>query len=106
MRRAPVRFGEGSEGSPAVSREPRAGIRRVSGALLTTKTSDRQIGGMDIAVLGPVQVNGSARGLSPRDRVVLAALVAEYDIAVSQDTLADALWGDSPPSSATKIVQG
>ena len=61
---------------------------------------------MDIAVLGPLQVNGSARGLSHRDRVVLAALVAEYGIAVSRDALADALWGDFPPSSATKVVQG
>ena len=61
---------------------------------------------MDIAVLGPLEVNGSARRLSHRDRVVLAVLVAAYGRAVSRDTLADALWGGSPPESATKIVQG
>jgi DNA-binding SARP family transcriptional activator/molybdopterin-guanine dinucleotide biosynthesis protein len=61
---------------------------------------------MDIAVLGPLRVNGNAQGLSHRDRVVLAVLTAEYGRAVARDTLADALWGDSPPDSATKIVQG
>jgi WD40 repeat protein/DNA-binding SARP family transcriptional activator len=48
---------------------------------------------------------GSGR-LSPRDRVVLAVLVVHHEEVVSVGRLADALWGDSPPASASKVVQG
>ena len=33
---------------------------------------------MGVAVLGPLQVDGQGNGLSPRDRVVLSALVATF----------------------------
>lgn len=58
-----------------------------------------------IAVLGPLTVDGSGH-FSPRDRVVLAALAVRAGQPVSTDQLADALWGDSPPASAAKILQG
>ena len=60
---------------------------------------------MGVTVLGQVAVNGTAR-ISPRDRVVLEALVAHLGRAVSADQLADALWGDAPPASRSKILQG
>jgi WD40 repeat protein/DNA-binding SARP family transcriptional activator len=57
-----------------------------------------------IAVLGPVRAEDAALG--PRDRVVLAALAVGRGDAVSTDQLADALWGDAPPTSWAKVVQG
>ncbi|RYP87770.1 hypothetical protein EKO23_05125 [Nocardioides guangzhouensis] len=61
---------------------------------------------MGIAVLGPLQVGGEVNGLSPRDRVVLSALVVRAGDRVSTDALADALWGEEPPPTWTKVVQG
>ena len=61
---------------------------------------------MGIAVLGPLRVEGSANGLGPRDRVVLSALVVRAGAPVTQDALADALWGDEVPATWTKVVQG
>ena len=61
---------------------------------------------MGIAVLGPLQVGGQPNGLSPRDRVVLSALVVRAGDPISTDSLADALWGDTPPATWTKVVQG
>lgn len=61
---------------------------------------------MRVGVLGPVTVDGDGTTLSPRDRVVLAALVASGDSPASADGLTDALWGVGPPASARKIVQG
>lgn len=61
---------------------------------------------MGVAVLGPLQVDGQAKGLSPRDRVVLSALVVRAGEPVTTDALADALWGESLPSSWGKILQG
>jgi WD40 repeat protein/DNA-binding SARP family transcriptional activator len=46
------------------------------------------------------------RALSPRDRIVLGALVANRGVSVSADQLADALWGDAVPASGRKVVQG
>jgi DNA-binding SARP family transcriptional activator/WD40 repeat protein len=61
---------------------------------------------MGIAVLGPLEVDGRMNGLSPRDRVVLSALVVGRGDPVSVDALADALWGGKPPASSVKLVQG
>jgi DNA-binding SARP family transcriptional activator/WD40 repeat protein len=61
---------------------------------------------MGVAVLGPLQVDGQAAALSPRDRVVLSALAVRAGRTVSVDALADALWGDRPPPSWTKVLQG
>src|SRR6476659_9016272 len=61
---------------------------------------------MGIAVLGPLQVEGSANGLGPRDRVVLSALVVRAGAPITRDALADALWGDQVPETWPKVVQG
>lgn len=60
---------------------------------------------MGITVLGPLTVNGSAVH-SRRDRVVLESLATRPGRPVSPDQLSDALWGDEPPASAPKILQG
>jgi WD40 repeat protein/DNA-binding SARP family transcriptional activator/energy-coupling factor transporter ATP-binding protein EcfA2 len=61
---------------------------------------------MRIGVLGPLTVDGATGAVGPRDRVVLAALVTRYGDLVTTDQLADALWGDDPPASWAKVVQG
>ena len=60
---------------------------------------------MGIAVLGPLTVDDSGT-LGRRDRIILEALVARSGRPVSPDQLADAVWGDRPPASAAKNVQG
>jgi len=60
---------------------------------------------MGIAVLGPLTWDGSA-SLGPRDRVVLAVLATRPGIPVAPDRIADALWGDTPPATASKVLQG
>ena len=60
---------------------------------------------MRLRVLGPIEA-GDAAGLGPRDRVVLAALAVRPGDALNAEVLADALWGERPPPSWTKVVQG
>ena len=59
-----------------------------------------------IEVLGPLTIDGDALDLSRRDRVVVGALAACRGEPVSMDQFADALWGDGPPASWRKLVQG
>jgi WD40 repeat protein/DNA-binding SARP family transcriptional activator len=59
-----------------------------------------------IAVLGPVSVDGDAADLGPRDRVVLAALALRPGETVGTERLADALWGERPPATWVKVIQG
>jgi DNA-binding SARP family transcriptional activator/WD40 repeat protein len=61
---------------------------------------------MGVAVLGPLQVDGQANGLSPRDRVVLSALVVRAGASISTEALADSLWGEELPASWVKVLQG
>ena len=58
-----------------------------------------------IRLLGPTEV-GADGALSPRDRVILSALCVQPGQAVPAEVLADALWGEAPPKSWGKIVQG
>lgn len=61
---------------------------------------------MAIAVLGPLEVDGDASALGPRDRIVIAVLALRAGEVVSPEAIADALWGDEPPASWSKVVQG
>lgn len=61
---------------------------------------------MEIAVLGPLSVHGDPRRIGGRDRLVLAALTTAPGEAFSVDRLADILWGDRPPVSFAKNIQG
>ena len=54
------------------------------------------LGSVGIRVLGPTAVDDS-HSLSPRDRVVLGALVVERGSVTAPDRLAEALWGDAVP---------
>ena len=63
---------------------------------------------LEYSVLGPLEVGGPD-GVLPitgrNERIVLAALVGWEGEVVSSDRLAEALWGDEPPRSSTKVIQ-
>ena len=61
---------------------------------------------MGIALLGPLSVDGLPAPTAPRDRMVLGALALRLGEVVSAERLADALWGERPPTSWNKVVQG
>ena len=61
---------------------------------------------MGIAVLGPLDVDGPSAGLGARDRVVLAALAMGPRRTLTAEQLADAVWGERPPPSWRKNLQG
>jgi predicted ATPase/DNA-binding SARP family transcriptional activator len=63
---------------------------------------------MEVRVLGPIEVTGEqglVRLVAPMHRRLLAALVLSAEQACSRDVLCDALWGESPPASASKLLQ-
>lgn len=63
---------------------------------------------MEYRLLGPLEVlrDGEALNLgAPKQRVVLAALLADRGRAISSDRLIDAVWGDNPPASALTSLQ-
>ena len=60
---------------------------------------------MGIQVLGPLTLDDSAPRLSPRERLVLAALTAAGDEALAADQLAEVVWGNTPPASWHKNLQ-
>jgi DNA-binding SARP family transcriptional activator len=64
---------------------------------------------IEFRVLGPLEVAEGDRLLaagSPQQRALLVVLLLGRGEPVSCDRLIDALWGERPPASATKIVQG
>ena len=60
---------------------------------------------MDIAVLGPLLVDGRP-AFSPRDQVVLEALLISNRRALGTGQVAEALWGDTTPASWAKLIPG
>lgn len=63
---------------------------------------------VEFRVLGPLEVvrDGSPVAIGgPRQRALLALLLARAGRVVSRDTLVDELWEDDPPSSAVNVLQ-
>ncbi len=64
---------------------------------------------MEFQCLGTVEASADGIPLDlgePQQRLVLALLLASADSVVSTDRLVDGIWGDEPPDSGRKIVQG
>jgi len=64
---------------------------------------------MEFTSLGPLRVleDGVPIELGePQRRLVLALLLAELGAVVSTERLVDDIWGETPPASGRKIVQG
>jgi DNA-binding SARP family transcriptional activator len=63
---------------------------------------------IEFRVLGPLEVSRGGRPLSiaGKPAALLALLLVHANEVVSTDRLIDGLWGDKPPKSAAKLVQG
>ena len=64
---------------------------------------------MEIRLLGPLEVAADGRPLElggGRQRALLVVLALRPDEVVSTDALIDALWGEAPPPTALKALQG
>ena len=59
---------------------------------------------MAVRVLGPLDT-GNEHVLSPRERVVLAALIVRAGRTIAPGELAEACWGDDPPRTWTQQVK-
>ncbi|HEU4422966.1 MAG TPA: BTAD domain-containing putative transcriptional regulator [Pilimelia sp.] len=63
---------------------------------------------MEFRVLGPLEVVGEQGVLAltaPKQRAIVAALLVQANRVVPFDRLAEALWGDHPPSQASGALQ-
>jgi len=64
--------------------------------------------GLRFGVLGPLQAEKQGRPVDlggPKQRTLIAALLAHHGHSVTTDRLIDALWGEHPPATATKTLQ-
>ena len=64
---------------------------------------------MQVRILGPLEVieRGVARPLGgAKQRAVLAILILHREEVLSGERLADELWGEDPPATAAKTLQG
>ncbi len=63
---------------------------------------------MDLRILGPLEVEGDDGPIQVRGRkeeALLALLVVNAGTAVSADAIAEELWGDHPPPTASKTLR-
>jgi DNA-binding SARP family transcriptional activator len=81
------------------------GISLVSRAL-TGQRVPLTIRVVRIELLGPLRVDGDGVSLQRRDQVVLSALAVRAGDVLSADQLAEASWGETPPASWPKQIQG
>ena len=71
--------------------------------------ADRYGSGMDFQVLGPLRAYDGDVEVDlggPKQRLVLAILLAAHGESVSTDALIDGLWMESAPATARKTLQG
>lgn len=64
---------------------------------------------MQFKILGPLDVTGASGSRSlggTKQRAVLAILLLHRDEVVSSERVIDELWGEHPPASAAKTLQG
>ena len=64
-------------------------------------------GCVELELLGPtrVVVEGTTVSVPPKPRLLLVVLALNANQTVSSDRLIDALWGETPPTTATKTLQ-
>jgi predicted ATPase/DNA-binding SARP family transcriptional activator len=63
---------------------------------------------VEFGILGPLEIRDGERTIvlgSAQQRTVLAALLLDANRPVSVDRLAEALWGEQPPSSAAAVLK-
>ena len=71
-------------------------------------SADRSDGrGLSFRVLGPLEIERDGRAVAvggPKERLVLAVLLAGAGTVVSVDALVDAVWGERPPRTAERTI--
>ena len=66
-------------------------------------------GSLRFSILGPLEIRGAqgvVRIRSAKQRALLAVLLLHANEVVSVEHLVDELWGEHPPTTAQKLVQG
>src|SRR4051794_14098546 len=66
-------------------------------------------GSLDFHLLGPLEVFGNGRELTPaqpKRRALLALLLVRANEVVARDELIEALWGGRPPDTAMTALHG
>src|SRR6185503_18669595 len=66
-------------------------------------------GGLDFRILGRVEAVDDGRDVTPhraQPRALLALFLLHPNERLTTDRLIEALWGDSPPATADKALQG
>src|SRR5215471_7673120 len=64
---------------------------------------------MEFRILGPLEVVEDGRRLAVggrKQRAVLALLLLHANEVVATDRFVDELWGDQPPATVAKVLQG
>ena len=64
---------------------------------------------MEFRILGPIEIRDGGRVLplgGGQQRALLALLLLRANETMSRDLLIDELWGDTPPATAVKALQG
>jgi DNA-binding response OmpR family regulator len=64
---------------------------------------------LEFRILGSLEAVDQGRPLvlgGPRQRALLAILLLHHGEVVSSDRLIDELWGERPPATAAKTLQG
>ncbi|MGZ8795036.1 MAG: ABC transporter substrate-binding protein [Gaiellaceae bacterium] len=62
---------------------------------------------MDFSILGPIEAHHDGKPLAlggPKQRALLACLLLRTNEVVSRDTLLESLWGEHPPSGASRTL--
>jgi WD40 repeat protein/DNA-binding SARP family transcriptional activator/energy-coupling factor transporter ATP-binding protein EcfA2 len=71
-------------------------------------SADRSdVRGLSFRVLGPLEIERDGRVVAvggPKERLVLAVLIAGTGTVVSVDALVDAVWGERPPRTAERTI--
>jgi DNA-binding SARP family transcriptional activator len=78
------------------------------GSVAICETSWMRAGGPTLRILGSLELLGPAGPVrlgAAKERCLLAVLVLHFGEAVSQDQLAEALWGEHAPRSAANALQ-
>ena len=75
----------------------------------TCGTFAKALGALDFRILGPLEVHDDGAPIplgAAKQRALLAILLLHANEVVSSDRLIDQLWGEEPPDTAAKGLQG
>jgi DNA-binding SARP family transcriptional activator/class 3 adenylate cyclase len=83
-------------------------VEGVAGDFPPPRSVEGEITGLDIRILGPLEIRAETNRVTyvgEKSGALLALLLLNANRVVSVDQLIDDLWGDEPPGSGAKAVQ-